>query len=36
MVMYGIGCFEGTLRGEIRVESEKEVERWIDKGILWQ
>ena len=23
-----------TLRGEIRVEFKKEVERWIDKGIL--
>ena len=32
-----IGCYESTLRGEIRAEFEKEVERWIDKGIviLW-
>ena len=29
-----ICCYESTLRGEIRAEFEKEVERWIDKGIL--
>ena len=29
-----IGCYESMLREEIRVEFKKEVESWIDKGIL--
>ena len=34
MLTNEIGCYESTLTGEIRVEFEKEVERWIDKRIL--
>ena len=34
MLMNRIGCYKSTLRGEIKAEFEKEVERWIDKGIL--
>ena len=29
-----VGCYKSMLRGETRVEFEKEVERWIDEGIL--
>ena len=29
-----VGCYDSTLRGETRKEFEKEVERWIDEGIL--
>ena len=34
MLANQIGCYESTLRGEIKVEFEKEVERWIDEGVL--
>ena len=29
-----VGCYEGTLREEVRSKFEKEVERWIDERIL--
>ena len=34
VLMNQIGCYKSTLRGEIRVELKKEVEKWIDKRIL--
>ena len=34
MLTNQIGCYKSTLRGEIREEFEKEVERWIDEKIL--
>ena len=34
MLTNRIGCYKSVLRGKIRVEFEKEVERWIDEGIL--
>ena len=29
-----VGCYKGTLREEVRLKLEKEVERWIDERIL--
>ena len=34
MLMNRIGCYESPLRGEIRAEFEKGVEKWIEEGIL--
>ena len=34
MLTNRIGCYESTLRREIRAEFEKEIERWFDEGIL--
>ena len=34
MLTNQVGCYEGTLREEVRPKFEKEVERWIDERIL--